>query len=140
MGQNGIYASATYENGMSADDYFQAWTHALVFTLAVETPIYMLLAPRFADNKRSLLIWLSVGLSASLITHPFVWYAWPEIIDATQHYTAFLVAAELFAVLVEAAWLRLWSVRLAPALLISIAANMSSVAVGEVTRALFGWP
>ena len=123
-----------------SEGYVAAWAAALLLTLVVETPIYAWIAPRFSEQKRSAAAWIAIGLAASLITHPLVWFVWPRIIDPAVDYNAFVIAAETFAVSVEALWLRLWGVPLRYAVLISIAANMSSVAVGEFSRSVFGWP
>ncbi len=123
-----------------SEGYVAAWAAALTLTLVVETPLYVWLSRTFSEKDRSLVVWMLVGLLASLITHPCVWFVWPRIIDPATDYGAFVLAAECFAVLAEALWLRLWGVPLRYSVLISLAANMSSVAAGEFTRSVFGWP
>lgn len=108
-----------------------AWLRAFLVTQAVEAPIY-----RYGYRSS-----LSVALLASAITHPVVWFfffgPWSPF-DALD-YEPRLVVAELFAWLVEAAWIAL-TTRRPHALLWSLVANLASVAVGTLLRALFGFP
>jgi hypothetical protein len=99
------------------------WLQAFVFTQLVEVPIY-----RRALGGRT-----AVAFGASALTHPVVWFVFPRL--GLGGYAASLVGAELFAVLVEAAWLRAFGLR--RALAWSAAANAASLALGLASRALF---
>lgn len=122
----------------------QAWLAAFLFTEAVEIPLY-LLALRPPPRLAALLgagqvpgspgVHLGVAALASLLTHPFVWFAFP-LLDAP--YLAQVASAEAFAVLVEAGWLRAAGLR--HALLWSLLANGASLGLGLLSRAAFGVP
>ena len=102
-----------------------AWLWGFLFTQIVEIPIY-------AWPLRGR---VGVAFTASAITHPIVWFVFPRLI---QPYVPMVLAAELFAVVVETVWLRRFGVR--HALLWSLAANGASVGLGFLSRALFGVP
>lgn len=108
-----------------------AWLRAFLVTQAVEAPLY-----RFGYRAS-----LPVALLASAITHPVVWFGffgpWSPLADLS--YAPRVIFAELFAWLVEAAWLAV-ATRRPHALLWSLAANLASVAMGSLLRALFGFP
>ena len=101
----------------------KAWLLAFLFTQAVEAPLY-----------RRVTSW-RVALLASTFTHPFVWFAFPRL---PLPYWWMVGVAETFAVLVEAAWLRFNGVR--HALVLSFLVNAASVALGLLSRHLFGVP
>ena len=107
----------------------RAWLVAFAFTELVEIPIY----------KAGLSVSLLAAFGASAITHPIVWFVFFNPRWAAGHYTATLVAAELFAWLVEAAYFRFVFGR-RRALLWSLVANASSLGLGSLSRALFGVP
>jgi hypothetical protein len=113
-------------------EYAWLWLRAFLWTQAVEAPIYR----RFARTS-----WRD-SLLPSTITHPFVWFAFPwlRLLPGVTHFRM-TVLAELFAVLVEALFLRYRTKRPFPELLgVSFLANGASVAVGEATRWLIGFP
>ncbi len=106
-------------------DYLAAWARAFVLTQAVEAPIYR----RYVPTR----LW--VGLVPSAITHPFVWFLFPRMQEHGATYLQMALAAELFAWLAEA--LLLWRALRTSwrrALLVSLLANSSSVAVGLFLR------
>jgi hypothetical protein len=105
-----------------------AWLRAFLFTQLVEVPIYM----RGAGCS------LPVAFGASLLTHPVVWFVFfsPRW---NAGYTTRTVAAELFACLAEAAYLRFLAKR-PRALLWSLGANAASLGLGLLSRSLFGVP
>ena len=110
----------------------RAWLLAFALTELVEVPIYRVaLRPR-----RGVRAW---GLAAlpSALTHPLVWFAAP-LLRGGASYLAMTCAAELLAVVVEAALLRALGVR--RALLWSVVANGSSTAVGLTLRMWIGVP
>jgi hypothetical protein len=105
------------------------WFVAFFFTQLFEMPIYW-------KATRS----LRVGFFASAITHPVVWFVFPLLMEHGLDYVPMVVLAELFAVLVEAAWLRFNGMKAAPSLVWSLAANAFSATMGFVSRAMFGFP
>ena len=128
--------------------YYQLWALAFVITQLVETPLYTWALGRLGTRPRWLagaapgaLPWparAALGFLASLLTHPVVWFVWPRLISPVDHYPQFVLAAECFAVLTEAALLWLGGLRWA--LPVSLAVNLLSVGVGLLSRALFGVP
>ena len=104
------------------------WLSAFLVTQAVEMPIY-----RYGLRVS----WLSAFL-ASAITHPVVWFVFFSP-DRDASYDEKLVAAELFAWSVEAAWFQV-VLRRRRAWSFSLFANAASVAAGLLARALTGWP
>lgn len=103
-----------------------AWLVAFAFTQAVEAPLYL---------KATAGRW-GVALGASAVTHPVVWFVFPALLP--ESYAAMVVAAEVFAVAAEAAWL--FAFRVPRALLLSLLANGASATVGFLLRAVFGAP
>lgn len=114
---------------MSPELILVRWLVAFAVTQAVEVPIYMLaLRGRFA-----------IAFAASLITHPFVWFAFPLLGRALGlGYLSMVLLAEAFAVGVEALLLHRSGLERAWAW--SLSANATSVGVGLASRALIGWP
>ena len=116
---------------MIIDTYFKAWLLAFVLTQLAEVPLYWWLAK--VDVPRA--------FALSLVTHPVVWYVLPPLCyGAGLGHRDFLIVAEAFAWLCEAALLRLFGVRWRRALLVSLVANAASVMVGVVARTWFGMP
>lgn len=105
-----------------------AWLRAFLFTQLVEVPIYV----------RTLDCSIPVAFGASAITHPVVWFGFfGPWIDAD--YWTRVIAAELFAWLVEAAYFA-FLFREHRALLWAFVANGASASAGFLSRALFGVP
>jgi len=113
--------------------YVLAWMSAFVLTQAVEMPIYVLACRQRAWPRR-----LLVAFATSALTHPIVWFVIPDLMAQTS-YEVYFAVAEGFAVLAEALVLRVGA-KVRYALLWALGANAASVVVGELTRALFGWP
>jgi hypothetical protein len=103
------------------------WFVAFFFTQVFELPVYW-----WATKS------LRIGFFASAITHPIVWFVFPLLMSVGLEYWPMVVLAELFAVLVEAAWLHFNKVP--RALAWSLAANLFSVTCGFVMRELLGFP
>ena len=116
--------------------WIEMWLAAFVLTQLVETPIYTL-AQRRDGPPAALLRRVGFAFLASALTHPVVWFVIPEIIPL-ERYTLFFVFAEGFAVFAEALLMRALGLR--HAAIWALVANASSVVVGYVIRALFGWP
>lgn len=120
------------------------WLLAFLVTQLVEMPIY---------RRRARTTWLE-AFGASAFTHPIVWfvipgwvYAFTEQVlaarfglrlTARESWLVMAIVAESFAVLAEAAYLKLL-LRPRP-LSTSLIANGASVAVGLTLRSLFGLP
>ena len=111
--------------------YALAWLRAFLFTQLIEAPIY----------RRGYGASLAVALGASTITHPVVWFVFfgPLSLLEPLPYAAKLTMAELFAWLVESAWLAR-ATRLPGAVRYALLANAASLTLGMATRALFGFP
>jgi hypothetical protein len=101
------------------------WLAAFAITQLVEVPIYFLAQ----DGERPWPQRLCLAFGASAVTHPFVWYLFPELIHP---WWLMVVAAESFAVLVEAGWFAVFGLR--KALLWALVANGTSVCVGFVLQ------
>ncbi|MEY4512375.1 MAG: hypothetical protein RLZZ450_4497 [Pseudomonadota bacterium] len=108
-----------------------AWARAFLVTQLVEAPVY-----HFGFGAP-----LSAALAASTLTHPIVWFVFfgPFEPLASLSYGQRLVLAEVFAWLVEALLLCVWTGR-RRALAWSLLANGSSVAMSYALRAMFGFP
>lgn len=128
-------------------DFFVHYAVAFAFTQAVECPIYM----------RAFKLRFSTAFGASLITHPFVCFAFPALwralylavvtkhltwqLSDTGYFIGYGILAESFAILTEAAWIAKRE-KVAPrrALLISIVANAASGLLGLVASYFTGYP
>lgn len=108
-----------------------AWLRAFVFTEIVEAPIY----------RRLLGISWPDSIAPSAITHPCVWFIFPLATRALGvSWAASVIASELFAWLVEAAYLRTRGVPWKKAVAVSLVANALSLSLGYLSRAAFGVP
>ncbi|MFO0612917.1 MAG: hypothetical protein U0414_10035 [Polyangiaceae bacterium] len=109
----------------------------------MEVPIYIVGARARWDE----------AFMGSAITHPVVWFGIPRLYQAIYgalggvvettiptgvHYWIMFVVAESFAVVIEGLYLR-WLGKKHP-FLWALAANASSVALGMLSRLLFGVP
>ena len=97
-----------------------AWLTAFAVTQIVEVPIYAAALRERPWRER-----IGLAFAASAITHPFVWYVFPPLIE---DYWTMVVLAELFAVAVEGLWF--WCFGLRRAILWALVANGASVGVG----------
>ncbi len=114
--------------------YGEQWWRAFWMTQAIEVPIYLVIltkfpaTPRWRDGHEPMTDWphkLACAFLASAITHPWVWYFFPVIID---DYWPMVAAAETFAVVAEALWFHFCGLR--RALLWSLVANGTSATIG----------
>jgi hypothetical protein len=113
---------------------FAIYLPYLLLTLVIEAPLVLGLLVRRCGWPRSLL----VGLLASLLTHPLLWFVWSRVISHRTHYTAYVASGEALVVLIEAGvffFLALWPAarresprRTSPARLAGIALGVSLVA------------
>jgi len=114
--------------------YGLTWFLAFLLTEAIEAPLYM----RFGG----LSFWRALVPSA--LTHPIVWFVFFHPAVPLSWFEA-LILAECFAWLAEAAYLR-WSrprlpgMTLERALLLSLAVNGTSLAVGLLSSRYLGFP
>ena len=111
------------------------WLSGYGFTQVVEVPVYMraFRARAPADLGLHASFWLALAPSA--ITHPFVWFVFPQL---PVPYVAMAVLAELFAFGVE--WAILAALGVPRAWLWSLAANSLSLGLALVSRAAVDWP
>lgn len=109
----------------------RAWAIAFLFTQLFEMPVYAAALRARRPPAR-----LAIAFAASAITHPIVWFGMLPFV--ASHYLHAFIAAECFAVVAEALWLRSFGVPRAIAW--SLAANATSVVLGFTSRALFGVP
>ncbi len=115
---------------LDADVSVIEWLSAYGFTQIVEFPVYeRALRPR----PRAERFWLALAPSA--LTHPFVWFAFPQL---PVPYLAMVVLAEAFAFGVE--WAVLAALGVPRAWLWSLAANALSLGLALISRAVFAWP
>lgn len=115
-----------------------AWLIAFIFTQIVECPIYI---KAFLKTEPSLRKNIRKALGASALTHPVVWFFFPKLwyaLDWPLGYWGMAFFAELFAVVVEALYLKLWNIR--RAFLWSFVANAASLSLGLLSRHFFGVP
>jgi hypothetical protein len=109
--------------------YLFAWLRALAFTQIVEAPVY----------RRTLGVSWWRALLPSFLTHPFVWFAFPQLTRAGISYALWVAIAEVSVWLVEAALLaRLARVTWPRALLVSLLGNGASFLLGLAANELFG--
>ena len=104
------------------------WLNAFLLTQIVEMPIYV-----FGMGKeKPLTTRLAVAFCASALTHPIVWYIFPMLRPSGMSFITMAVAAEIFAVGVEALYLH-WC-RMPRPLLWAFLANAISVSIGLLIR------
>ena len=109
--------------------FVKMWLLAFAFTQLVEVPIYVRL---FRCS-------IPAAFGASAITHPIVWFGFFNPLLYGTPYWPRVIAAELFAWLVEAAYFAfVW--KRPRALLGAFVANAASVSAGFLSRWLFGMP
>ena len=111
--------------------FVAAWARAFLVTQLIEAPIY-----RYGYGAP-----VRAALMASTVTHPIVWFVFFGPFEPISHwsYHQRMASAELFAWLVEAALLSLWTGR-RHALAWAFLANASSVLIGSAMRATLGFP
>jgi hypothetical protein len=112
------------------------WLAAFAFTQYVEVPLWAEALEKYGTKKRSFGARATIGFGASALTHPVVWFVFPRIVPFG--YWPMVGAAEAFAVLAEALYMKAFGLR--RALLWSFLINAASAGLGFFCRWLFGWP
>lgn len=111
------------------------YTFALLLTLAVEAPLVTFALARWYRVR--LVYGATLGILASLLTHPIVWFVLPGLLLPSVGYAGYLIFAETFAWLAEALLLWICLRRDLPGmLLLSLAANLASFLVGALLQQL----
>jgi len=116
---------------VTALDLTLAWARAFGVTLIVEVAIATPLLGAAASRPRR----LALAAFAQLVSHPILWFVLPTLIAPRP---SFLIAAELWAWLSEAAFYAVALPALARrrALGVALAANAGSLTAGLFLRAL----
>ncbi len=79
---------------------FPLWIKAFLLTLAVEVPLFILIARSNKTVKKNVPIWrlaLAAG-AGTMITHPLLWFAWPHVVS---DYTTYIITGELLVAVIE---------------------------------------
>jgi hypothetical protein len=105
------------------------WLAAFLLTLAVEVPVAAFLLRR-AEPDRLRLVLLVVF--ANLASHPIVWFVVSQV--ALVGTATYVLLAEIWAIAAEALfyWVTLRGLAARRALVVSVAANLSSFLVGQL--------
>lgn len=110
------------------------WLVAFLFTQAIELPVWLWALRRGprrpgpgASARPGRLGAVAIALGASALTHPIVWFVFPPL-QPRLGYWPMVALAEVFAVVVEALYMRAEGVRYA--LGWSLAANAASFGLG----------
>ena len=102
------------------------WIMAFTLTQVIEITVGMLF---WKDEKVSSIRKIATLFGASLITHPMVWFVFPEIRDEGGYsYGEYLLMAESYAYGVEA--LYYYAFRIKRPILLSVLANSCSFLTG----------
>lgn len=109
------------------------WLTAFTITQLIEIPVYFY---AFHELKFSKIKRISVAFGASAITHPIVWVTVPVLLPFSDLVT--VVVVETFAVIVEAAYLRAFGLRMYFSW--SLVANALSFGFGPLLRKLIDFP
>jgi hypothetical protein len=128
---------------MIPDDPIIEYAVALTLTLLIETPLVAAALARWyrVPPVRGAIL----GLLASLMTHPVVWFVLPGLLVPAVGWRGYLLLAEGFAWLAEAALYTVAVSRLAARrdivgmLLLSLLANLASFGVGAAVQLAGLW-
>jgi hypothetical protein len=109
---------------------------AFCFTLAVEAPLFVLVARLGAGGvKISPLVLVCAGAMGTCITHPLLWFVWPRVMT---DYTTYIVTGELIVAVVES--LTFFAIarpiRMSRAVAASFIANAGSYGLGALLQGL----
>ena len=105
------------------------WFAAFVLTIAVEVPVVLFMLRRVEPDLPRLAI---LVIFANLATHPAVWFVFTQLFLVGT--PAFVVAAESWAIGIEAIFYALVLTGVGPrrALAVALAANLASIVVGRL--------
>jgi hypothetical protein len=117
-------------------EYTQQWLVAYIWTLAIEVPLMVLILRRASQT-----MWVPtlLALVVNTVTHPTLWFVFPEFRALLPSYAAWVTVAEAFVWTGEALMLTLMmapevglkrSVKVGP--LAAVVANAASTAIGLV--------
>jgi hypothetical protein len=114
------------------------WWDAFLFTLAVEVPLFVLVARVGAGGaKTSPVVLACAGAMGTCVTHPLLWFVWPHV---GLDYTAYIVTGEVLVAVIETfiffAIAR--PISLSRAVGASFIANAASYGLGALLQGL-GW-
>ena len=117
------------------------WAAAFGMTLAVEVPIFVLLARYTAaklkvpscTKRRAAL----AGALGSCITHPLLWFVWPFVV---RDYTAYIISGELLVAVIESLTFYLAAKPISPkrAAFVAVTANAASFGFGVLVYKVLG--
>lgn len=113
---------------------WHSWLVGFALTLVFEVP---LVAWLLADSVPTLRRRLAIAVFANLLTHPLVWFFFPQLPLAP---TSRLASSEVWAFVAESVfyWVAASPISLGRASLMSLAANMTSFGFGWVITECFG--
>lgn len=107
--------------------YEVSFLYSLLITLIVEVPILFFLV-HYLYKKLEKWNIVFVGIIASTLTLPYLWFILPMYIPDRTFY---ILVGELIIILIEAfIYFRLLKLKIGQALLISLVANLASVLAG----------
>lgn len=112
------------------------WWRTFLFTLAVEVPLFVLVARLGAGGvKISPIVLACAGAMGTCVTHPFLWFAWPQV---ELSYEAYIVSGELIVATVESFTFFAIArpIRLSRAVAASFIANAGSYGIGALLQGL----
>jgi len=111
------------------------WAKSFAFTLAIEIPIFILVARLGSSIPRAPIWRLALaGAAGTCLTHPFLWFVWPRL---ALGYDAYIVSGELIVAVVEVFTFYAIArpIRLTRAIAASFIANGASYGLGHALRA-----
>jgi hypothetical protein len=114
------------------------WWRTFLFTLAVEVPLFVLVARVGAGGVRTSPIVLAcAGAMGTCVTHPLLWFVWPKV---GLDYGSYIVSGELLVAIVESFTFFAVArpIGLSRAIAASFIANAASYGLGALLQAL-GW-
>ena len=129
---------------MTANLFFRIlphWAAAFGMTLAVEVPLFVLLARYTATKLKvpscSVRRAALAGALGSCITHPLLWFVWPF---AVTDYTAYLISGELIVAAVESVtfYLAAKPISIKRAAFVAVTANAASFGFGMLVYSILG--
>ncbi len=79
---------------------FPLWIRAFLTTLAIEVPIFVLVARWKNEPMRRAALWrlALAGVVGTCFTHPLLWFVWPKVV---HEYWAYIVSGELLIAIIE---------------------------------------